>query len=232
MRLQSKFIPVLLTLVIGSFGFAQQQQPPQETGPFRQSDLVELIKLDPTIKLDIRYATKNNFLGKPVYKEARAFLQRPAAEALVRINQSLRKQGYGLIIHDGYRPWYVTRIFWDVTPEDKKIFVADPAKGSRHNRGCAVDLTLMDATGKEIDMGTPYDFLGKLAEPRHEETFLAEGKLTQVQLDNRHILRDAMVAGGFKTIPNEWWHFNYLTGEELHAAYKPLDVPFEQLSAH
>src|SRR6185503_15732664 len=118
------------------------QQPPQETGPFRNPDLVELVKLDPTIKLDIRYATKNNFLGRKVYKEARAFLQRPAAEALVRVSHAVRRQGYGLLIHDGYRPWYVTKIFWDATPEDKKIFVADPAKGSRHNRGCAVDLSL------------------------------------------------------------------------------------------
>src|SRR5438046_7831856 len=100
---------------------AVAQGPPIETGPFRKPDLIELIKLDPTIKLDIRYATKNNFVGKAVYKQPRAFLQRPAAEALVRINQNLRKQGYGLLVFDGYRPWSVTKIFWDVTPADKKI---------------------------------------------------------------------------------------------------------------
>src|SRR5882724_11552133 len=103
------------------------QEPPKETGNFRTPDLVELVKLDRTIKLDIRYATSNNFLGRPVYKEARAFLQRPAAEALVRANKVLRKNGYGLIIHDGYRPWSVTKIFWDATPADKKEFVADPS---------------------------------------------------------------------------------------------------------
>src|SRR6266478_9502048 len=106
---------VLSCALLFSVATSAQQQPPKEAGPFRQPDLVEIIKLDPTIKLDIRYATKNNFLGRPVYKQARAFLQRPAAEALVRINQALRSQGYGLIIHDGYRPWYVTKIFWDVT---------------------------------------------------------------------------------------------------------------------
>jgi len=100
------------------------QEPPKETGTFRKPDLVELVKLDRTIKLDIRYATSNNFLGRPVYKEARAFLQRPAAEALARANKALRKKGYGLIIHDGYRPWSVTKIFWDATPEDKKEFVS------------------------------------------------------------------------------------------------------------
>src|SRR5438128_10603092 len=106
---------VLATLLLAcSLRYAQQ--PPKEAGPFRKPDLVELVKLDPTIKLDIRYATSNNFLGRPVYKEARAFLQRPAAGALVRANKALRKKGYGLIIHDGYRPWSLTKIFVDATP--------------------------------------------------------------------------------------------------------------------
>src|SRR5438132_5350764 len=138
MRLPTKSASFVFLLLLSSLSLTQTQQPPQEPGPFRQPDLVEISKLDPTIKLDIRYATKNNFLGRPVYKQARAFLQRPAAEALVRVNQTLRTKGYGLIIHDGYRPWYVTKIFWDATPEDKKIFVADPSKGSRQNRGCVV----------------------------------------------------------------------------------------------
>jgi D-alanyl-D-alanine dipeptidase len=123
---------------------ALKAQPPGSREPFRKPELVELVKLDPTIKLDIRYATTNNFLGTPVYTQARAFLQRPAAEALVRAHRELKAQGYGLIIHDGYRPWYVTEIFWEATPDDKKIFVANPAEGSKHNRGCAVDLSLYD----------------------------------------------------------------------------------------
>src|SRR5580700_8344659 len=123
---------------------ALKSQAPKEEGTFREPDLVELVKLDPTIKLDIRYATTNNFLGSPVYTQARAFLERPAAQALVLANHQLRDQGYGLIIHDGYRPWYVTRIFWDATPHDQKKFVANPAEGSKHNRGCAVDLSLYD----------------------------------------------------------------------------------------
>src|SRR5215469_11989834 len=97
---------------------ALKAQPPHETGSFRQPELVELLKLDPTIKLDIRYATANNFLGTPVYSQARAFLQRPAAEALVRVNRALKSQGYGLLVHDAYRPWYVTKIFWEATPPD------------------------------------------------------------------------------------------------------------------
>ena len=120
---------------------ALKAQPPVETGTFRQPDLVELVKLDPTIKLDIHYASDNNFMGTPFYSQARAFLQRPAAEALVRANAKLHKQGYGLLIFDGYRPWYVTKMFWDGTPIEGHPYVADPSKGSKHNRGCAVDLT-------------------------------------------------------------------------------------------
>ena len=98
--------------------------PPKEEGDFKESDLVELIKLDPGFKLDIRYATKNNLVGRPVYSEARAFLQRPAAEALVKINNELKRHGFGLMIFDGYRPWSVTKTFWDITPEVDKKFVA------------------------------------------------------------------------------------------------------------
>src|SRR3981081_604831 len=119
--------------ILGFAAANPAQEPPKETGSFRKPELVELIKLDRTIKLDIRYATSNNFLGRPVYKQARAFLQRPAAEALVRANKMLRKRGYGLIIHDGYRPWSVTKTFWDATPDDKKICEAYPSQGSRLN---------------------------------------------------------------------------------------------------
>ncbi|HYO92637.1 MAG TPA: M15 family metallopeptidase, partial [Pyrinomonadaceae bacterium] len=148
---------LLLLTSVSALVYAQDG-PPKETGPFRAPELIELVKLDPTIRLDIRYATKNNFMGRPVYKEARAFLQRPAAEAIVRVNRALRAQGYGLTVFDGYRPWRVTKIFWDATPADKKEFVADPSKGSRHNRGCAVDLTLYDLkTGQQVRMPSEYD---------------------------------------------------------------------------
>ena len=121
---------------------ALQAKMPVEEGAFLKPDLVELKNMDASLQLDIRYATDNNFMGMPLYEEGRAFLQRPAAEALVRVNQALKKYGYGLIIYDAYRPWYVTKMFWDATPEAQKVFVADPAKGSRHNRGGAVDIGL------------------------------------------------------------------------------------------
>ena len=178
-------------------------KPPVESGDFHASDLVELVTLDPSIKLDIRYATTRNFLGTPLYSQARAFLQRPAAEAVVRVNRALAKEGYGLMIHDAYRPWYVTRLFWDATPTDKHRFVADPTKGSRHNRGCAVDLTLYDLkTGKAVEMPSLYDEMSERAYPGY-----AGGSYTS--RTKRDLLRRYMEAEGFTVYEYEWWHFDY-----------------------
>lgn len=197
---------------------ALRATPPKEEGK-RVADLVELIRLDKTIKLDIRYAGTNNFLSTPVYTQARAFLQRPAAEALARVNKALHAQGFGLIIHDGYRPWYVTKIFWDATPDDKRIFVANPAEGSKHNRGCAVDLSLYDLkTGKEVVMPSVYDEMTERAYSNY-----AGG--SNDQRKRRKILRDAMEAEGFIVNPEEWWHFDYKDWRE----YPILNVTFERL---
>ena len=198
---------------------ALKEQPPTEQRTFLKPDLVELIKLDPTIKLDIRYATTNNFLGTPVYTQARAFLQRPAAEALLRAQQELKDQGYGLIIHDGYRPWYITKIFWDAVPVDKRIFVADPAAGSKHNRGCAVDLSLYDLkTGKEVTMPSGYDEMT-------ERAYADYPGGTDEEHARRALLRQAMEKQGFKVIPKEWWHFDYKDWEQ----YPIMNVKFEDL---
>lgn len=198
-----------------------EQGPPREAGPFRKADLVELVTLDPSLKLDVRYATRNNFVGRPVYAQARAFLQRPAAEALVRVQHALRAQGYGLLIFDGYRPWRVTKTFWDVTPPAQRDFVANPRKGSKHNRGCAVDLSLYDlATGQEVPMPSPYDDFTEKAHPDY-----AGG--TPEERAARDLLRRAMRAEGFSVEPNEWWHFNY----EDWKLYPILDVPFDAIPA-
>jgi len=178
-------------------------QPPKESGEFRKSDLVEITRLDPTIKLDVRYATTNNFLGSVFYSEPRAFLQRPAAEAVARAHRKLKDQGYGLLIHDAYRPWYVTKVFWDATPQDKKIFVADPSQGSRHNRGAAVDLTLYDLkTGKPIEMVGTYDETTDRSYPDYPGG-------TSPQRWHRELLRDALESEGFTVYEVEWWHFDY-----------------------
>lgn len=201
---------------------ALQATPPRESGDLRVPDLVELTTVDGTIKLDIRYATSNNFLGTAVYSQARAFLDRSAAVALKRANQALRHEGYGLMIFDGYRPWYVTKIFWDAVPCDpiiKKDYVANPATGSVHNRGCAVDLTLYDLeTGKEVAMPTTFDEMSTRAaadDPRG----------TEEQRAHRKILRDAMERQGFTVEKTEWWHFNYRDAKQ----YAIMNVKFDEI---
>jgi zinc D-Ala-D-Ala dipeptidase len=196
-----------------------QGAPPHEPGPFRPADLVELVTLDRTIKLDIRYATPNNLAGRAVYDEPRAFLQRPAAEALVRVHRSLEPHGYGLLVFDGYRPWRVTKLFWDVTPVEKREFVADPAKGSKHNRGCAVDLSIYALnSGREVEMPSAYDEMSARAYPTYE------GGTAEAR-QRRDLLRAAMEKEGFTVEPNEWWHFNYKDWTQ----YPILDVPFSAL---
>jgi D-alanyl-D-alanine dipeptidase len=181
--------------------------------------LIELTELSNTIKLDIRYATANNFVGRPVYAEARAFLQRPAAEALVRVHEKLREQGLGLVIFDGYRPWTITKLFWEVVPEDKRKFVADPAKGSKHNRGCAVDLSIYNlGTGKLIDMPSGFDEFTERASPNYTGG-------TEKERANRDLLRSLMEAEGFSVNPNEWWHFDYKDWEK----YAIYDIAFSEI---
>ena len=177
--------------------------PPVETGERRASDLVDLATLDPTIRFDVRYATTNNFMGTAMYSQARAFLQRPAAEALLRAHRALGRRGLGLLIHDAYRPWYVTKMFWDATPDSSRVFVADPSLGSRHNRGAAVDLTLYDRrTGRPIQMVSGYDEFSPRAYPDYPGG-------TARQRYHRELLREAMEAEGFTVFEAEWWHFDY-----------------------
>jgi D-alanyl-D-alanine dipeptidase len=191
--------------------------PPAESGAFLTPDLVEPAALDSTIRLDIRYATTNNFLGSVFYSSAHAFLQRPAALALVRASRVLRPLGYGILIHDAYRPWYVTKVFWDATPSASRWLVADPARGSKHNRGAAVDLTLYDlATGAPVEMPSTYD----------EATVRAESDYpggTSRQRWHRALLRRVLEAEGFTVNPNEWWHFDFRDWQR----YQILNRPFE-----
>jgi D-alanyl-D-alanine dipeptidase len=212
-------LTVLLPVLLAWAGCSMA--PPREGGVFRAPDLVELVTLDPTLRLDIRYATSNNFLGRPVYDEARAFLQRPAAEALVRVSRRLGPLGYGLVIFDGYRPWSVTKAFWDATPADKKRFVADPREGSKHNRGCAVDLTLYDlATGREVVMPSEFDEMS----PRAYADYAGGDAGSR---SRRDLLRSAMEGEGFAVYEFEWWHYDYRDWRE----YPILNIPFSRIPA-
>jgi zinc D-Ala-D-Ala dipeptidase len=183
------------------------------------SGLIELVKMDPAIRLDIRYATPNNFTGKTLYKQPRAFLQAAAADALLIALRQVKAQGFGLTVFDGYRPLAITQYMWDVTPPAKRDYVANPKRGSRHNRGCAVDLTLHDLkTGRQVEMPSPYDDFST----RAHQDFMDAPPAT---IANRATLRDAMMAAGFLAASNEWWHFDFKDWEN----YPIMDVPFESL---
>lgn len=200
---------------------AANATPPNEQGDFFKTDLIEPVTTDASIKLDIRYATNNNFTGSTFYRQPRAFLQRPAAEAVLRIHKRLASDGLGLLIHDAYRPWSVTKMFWDATPDDLKTFVANPANGSRHNRGCAVDLSLYDlASGRPIQMVAGYDEFSPRSYP-----FYPGG--TSRQRWYRELLRKRMEAEGFKIYEFEWWHFDYKDWKK----YRIGNVEFDKVGS-
>jgi len=212
-----RFTAFLFCLILVSCAFAQDAPPKEENK--READLVELTKLDRTIKLDIRYATANNFVGRPVYPEARAFLQRPAAEALVRVHKLLKKERLGLVIFDGYRPWTITKLFWETVKLEDRKFVADPAKGSKHNRGCAVDLSMYDLkTGKLIPMPSGYDEFSDRAAADYKGG-------TAEETANRDKLRRLMEAEGFTVYPDEWWHFDFNDWQQ----YAIYDIAFSEI---
>lgn len=200
---------------------ACQPLPPKESGHFRDAQLVDLTRTDPELRLDIRYATTNNFTGKQLYHLPLAFLQQPAAEALLRAHKTLRSKGFGLIIYDGYRPWSVTQILWEVaSPSERELgFVANPEQGSKHNRGCAVDVGIYDlATGREVPVPSGYDEFTERAYPDY-----AGG--SPESRHNRDMLRQAMAAEGFEVSPREWWHYDYKDWRQ----YGILNIPFEDL---
>ena|ERR1700712_1194871 len=179
--------------------------------------LVEITKYIPGIKLDIRYATTDNFMHQRMYSQARAFTRLAVAKALKAVQAELNTKGLGLKIYDGYRPYAVTEKFY-LKASDKN-FVADPKKGSKHNRGCAIDLSLIDLkTGKELDMPTPFDSFSPKAAADYKE-------LSPLQVQNRDLLIAAMQSHGFRVLENEWWHFDFIGWQN----FELLDVPFEQL---
>ncbi len=216
-KILSRFTFAAIYFILVTCSFAQTS-PPKEANKL-EADLIELTKLDNSIKLDIRYAREDNFVGKAVYPEARAFLQRPAAEAVVRVHKLLNKEGLGLVIYDGYRPWAITKLFWEVVRVDQRQFVADPAKGSRHNRGCAVDLSIIDLkTGKPIPMPSDYDEFNERASPDYKGG-------TEEERANRDKLRRLMEAEGFTVNASEWWHFDYNDWQQ----YAIYDIAFSKV---
>jgi len=204
------------------------------TRPAGADDLVDVSRLEPRLVLDLRYATADNFTGKQLYPVARCLLRAPVAAQLVAAQRWLDAHHPGtlLMLKDCYRPAHVQRQMWEAVQGTRKaLYVGNPDKkiGSVHTFGAAVDVTLAEG-GHELDLGTPHDYFGTLAELRHEDRYLAEGKLTQAQVDRRRLLRRAMVeGGGFKTIISEWWHFDAVQGADLVQRYRKLDVPLESV---
>ncbi len=188
------------------------------TLPAADNDLVEVTQLDPTIRTEIAYATTDNFCKEQLYPVARCFLRRAVAEAVVAAHKSLASRGLGLKLWDGYRPHSVQYRMWEKSPLPG--YVGDPRLGSKHNRGAAVDLTLVDLqTGVEVAMPTPFDEFS----PRAGATYT---QLPPTALENRAILQEAMLKQGFMTIPTEWWHFDFHTWQDFPLA----DVPLEKLA--
>ena len=181
----------------------------------------------PGVKLDLRYASTNNFMHQNVYGEfKRAFLHKEAVIKLTKAAQllSVEKPEYQLLVLDALRPRSVQRLFWAKvkgTPQEK--YVADPEKGSIHNFGFAVDLTIVDETGKELDMGTGFDAFLPAAEPRNESKLLQDGELTPAQVEHRKLLRRCMEKAGFIQLEDEWWHYDAKPGKEVRSREKLIE---------
>ena len=180
--------------------------------------LIDIQKQNPKIFTDVRYKTRENFVGEPLYPmDARVYLRKEAAEALFKVQASLEKEGLGLKIYDGYRPLSVQKKMWAKYPVEG--YVANPAKGSNHNRGMAVDVTLVDAQGKELAMPSGYD---EFSERAHRDF---KGG-SEEQRKNRKTLEDAMQKEGFHGISTEWWHFDFKNAKD----FPVLDLPFSEVS--
>lgn len=179
--------------------------------------LVEIKRYIPQIVLDIRYATTNNFMHRRMYQQARAFVRLPVVKALQQVEADLQTRGLGLKIYDAYRPYSVTVKFYEMASDTN--FVANPRKGSKHNRGCAIDLSLIDLkTGKELDMPTGFDSFSRKAAANYPV-------VSPTQLNNRELLKTIMQAHGFTVLKTEWWHYDF----NGWAGYELLDIPFQAL---
>jgi len=179
-------------------------------------DFVELKNVNSNIVLDIRYATDNNFLHKPLYSAPRCFVLQPVAIKLDSIQKELEKQGLGLKVYDGYRPLSVQKMMWEILPDDS--YVANPKYGSRHNRGAAVDVSLVDSTGTELEMPTEFDDFSEKASHHYTD-------LTEQAVKNRELLKHIMEKYGFVSLDSEWWHYDLIDYEK----YPVIDLSFEEI---
>ncbi len=193
---------------------------------FRDSGLVDLEEYIPGILIDLKYSSTDNFVALDVYGDLdKCFLRKEAADKLKKAHDILHEThpNHNFLVFDGVRPFRVQQLMWDsLDMPFKRNYLSPPSKGSVHNYGCAVDLSIADSTGKEIDMGTDFDFFGPLAQPQLEWQMLANGKLTKEQHENRLLLRKSMKKAGFLDIRTEWWHFNAFGSSRVKSMFSRI----------
>ena len=226
---------IIAPLILLSFAAQQKvKSEPTKTSPIceyeqkmREQGLVNIQEIDPNILVELKYSTTDNFVGKDVYGcITNCYLQKRPAEMLSNASNLLQKRNanYRLLVYDGGRPLSIQRVLWNTltqySPKERAKYVANPAEGSIHNYGSAVDLTIASADGTPLDMGTKYDFFGELAYPIKESYFLKMGKLTKQQITNRQLLRNVMKSAGYMPIDYEWWHFNAVSRQTAKATYR------------
>lgn len=208
-----------------------QTEKLKDTAVVSQFNLVDVQTLNNAIHVDLKYATTDNFMGIKLYERLKkAYLQKDVAERLSKVQDYLAEinPGFHLLIYDALRPVSVQQKMWDaldsLPPVERGKFVSNPKNRSLHNMGAAVDLTILDQQGVPLDMGAGYDDIRKIAYPSMEKQFLTEGKLTEVQIGNRDLLRKVMKSQGFRQLQTEWWHFNACSRAEGLLKYKVLLV--------
>jgi zinc D-Ala-D-Ala dipeptidase len=205
---------------------AQNSRLPDLNRVLLDLGLVDIQTICPDILVELKYATEDNFLHKNVYGDLRkCYLVKEAASKLAAAQKNLgSKRGWRLKVFDGARPRRIQAAMWALVKDTpKQPFVANPNTGSNHNYGAAVDLTIVDEKGRELDMGTPIDFFGELAQPRLEDAFLKKGLLTADQVLNRRMLRKVMTDAGFISISSEWWHFDAFPIAEVRKRFKVIE---------
>jgi D-alanyl-D-alanine dipeptidase len=233
---RKKFTVSLFMLIILSCdGMYAKNQKGREPSPIEkkmlQLGLVDILSIDPSLIVDLKYSSRDNFLGEDVYGDlATCYLQREVAHMLREAHNILKREypRYRLIIYDGARPRSVQKRMWTMVNKSLRRYVANPSVGSNHNFGAAVDLSIVEINaGKRghrlLDMGTAYDYFGPLSQPRYEKRFLKAGLLSGAQIKNRRILRDVMMRAGFKMINVEWWHFNAFSSKEIRKRYRIIE---------
>ena len=179
------------------------------------------------VRAELKYATKDNFMKENVYGEwQKAYLHKDAFAKFAKANEWLRKNhtGHSFLVYDALRPRSMQWKLWNhVKDTPAQMYVANPERGSVHNYGFALDLTVADAKGRPLDMGAGFDDFREIAQPKFEQRFLEEGKLTEKQIENRKILREAMISAGFTQLPHEWWHYEALPRDEIKEKYKIVE---------